>query len=184
MPSKTNVKIIICLLLPILMASCNQDNVATTENSKTKYIKKDTLYEYITGNDDYKRQGTRFITTETLNIAKYDVLKEAEKIKTVYNSKGLLLNLSIDTLYNAEASFRSKEAVQNYKDKLMINCQINYMSNTLGNTIPPKEVLDYRIIKDLRTGNVEKIVVYIDSIEYLLDVSKSNNKSFKKYPYY
>ena len=184
MPSKNNLKIIICLLLPVLMASCNQEESLSIYSTDIKVMGRDTILELNMGDEEYKRIGTKFICPETLDIAEYHVLQKAEKIKTVYESKGLFYNLSIDTLYNAEASFRSKEAVQNYKDKLMINCKVNYISNTLGNTTPPKEMLDYRILKDLKTGNVEKIVVYIDSIEYLLDVSKSKNKSFKKYPYY
>ena len=48
MPSKTNLKIIICLLLPLLMASCNQNSLATTDKTNTKVLRGDTYNMDIT----------------------------------------------------------------------------------------------------------------------------------------
>lgn len=162
------------------MASCGEDKQTLTESRNTKHMSKDTVFEYNIGDEDYKSIGTRFICTETIDIAQYDVFEKEEKRKTLYEAKGLFGNLSIDTIYNAKSSFVKDEAMQNYQDKIIIKCGINYISNSLATAIPPKEILNSYILKDLNSGKVEKIVLYVDSVEYMLDVNKLNNKPVRR----
>ncbi len=123
---------------------------------------------------------------EILHFSSYN--RDSSDRDASYYSDSHTGELYIDTVYQGSASF-VKTPIDRFIDQPHLNkIIIKSMAYELNpNRYPDdeyifyparpehkrKEVLDCRVLKDLKSGEVEKIVVYIDSVEYLVDLNKN-----------
>lgn len=174
----TNLKMIKFLLVYLLFVSCgcSQENQQLKDTSSIKFINEDTLIQI---NEDFKnetRVGTRFIGTEYIDIFNYDVLKNGHNGKNEYRSLASLASVYIDTISDDFGILTAYPLDQHYKEKIIIKSYVRQRPFLEGNPIARKDILNFRILKDLNTNKVEKIVVYIDSVEYILDANNIQKK--------
>ena len=166
----------VLLLYTILLASCSQENEDAIDFTKMKLVQKDTLIQINEEHNNERKIGTRYISTEYAKILHYDIFRNGNTGKNQYYFMSLFSKLSVDTISNDLGILTQYPFDQHYKDKIIINSFISHRSFIDSQYTAPKELIDCRVLKDLNTNKVEKIVVYIDSVEYILDANNIQKK--------
>ena len=164
-------KMIMVLLLCIILTSCSEENIQRKPTKEITFVQKDTLIKINQELNNEKRVGHEFTAIENIDILDYDVIKNGHKGKKEYNTYSLLSDLHIDTISNDLGILTQYPMNQHYKDKIIIKSFISHKSFVDSQYTAPKELIDCRVLKDLNTNKVEKIIVYIDSVEYILDAN-------------
>ena len=172
--------LILILLTVLAFAACKDKKERIPYFQKNRIMSRDADFE------THSRRGTRTMFLGSINL--YHIsscYKDSSYRKTSYYSDSHTGELYIDTVYQGSHFFvrvpMNKFIDQPHLNKIIIK-SMAYELNP--NIIPDdgdvysagnkgKEILDCRVLKDLKSGEVEKIVVYIDSVEYLVDLNKN-----------